>query len=105
MNTPNTMNYWAELTKDFSEITRKNLEMVTKFSKTSGERSDEIIAKNMDNYFNYLNTNIGYLNTIWTNNQNAGKEFRETFRGQLDEAYSKFMDIYREAAKNMTQGK
>ncbi|HOT74344.1 MAG TPA: hypothetical protein PK467_01045 [Candidatus Wallbacteria bacterium] len=105
MTTPNAMNYWAELTKDFSELTTKNLEMMNKFWKTSGEQNEEIIAKNMENYFNYLNTNIDYLNTIWKNNQNSGKEFRETFRGQMEDINSQIMKVYRETTRPTAQSK
>lgn len=105
MTTTNPVTYWNELTKDFNELTTKNLDMMNKFWKSAGEQNEEIIAKNMDNYFNYLNTNIAYLNTIWNNNRNTGREFRETFRGQMEEINSQIMKIYRETAKTMPQGK
>jgi len=94
---------WNEFGKDMSELATKNLEIMNKFFKTATGRNDEVISKNMDSYFDYLNANIDCLNTIWMNNKKSGDEFRETFRAQTGELYSRFTKIYRETAQAATQ--
>jgi len=103
MNQINPMNYWNDFAKEMNELTTRNLEVMNKFWGATSGQNDEILSKNMETYFNYLNTNVNYLNTLWQTHSKNNVEFRETFRQNMEETYSKFVKIAREISQAQTQ--
>lgn len=93
---PNMMNGFNDFMKEMNELTNKNLEMMNKFWKTSIEQNDGNVEKNIQSYFQYLNTNIDYLNTIWNSNVKTNNELRNTYNENMKNLYDHFTKVYRE---------
>lgn len=87
---------WNELAKDFNEMTNRNLEMINKFWKTSVEQQNEFLVKNTEQYFNHLNTNINYLNTMWKNSVAGRADLQKIYAEKMETLKDNMTKAYRE---------
>ncbi|HNY11610.1 MAG TPA: hypothetical protein PKK26_08480 [Candidatus Wallbacteria bacterium] len=92
---------WNEFAKEFNELTTKNLEMINKFWKTNVEQSNEHIVKNTEQYFNHLNGNINYLNTMWKSYIQGKSEMQKLYTERMETLKENVTKTYRD----MTQSK
>lgn len=93
---------WNEFTKEMTEFSNKNLEVINKFWKTAIEQNQDIVAKNMETYFNYLNGSVNHLNTMWNTYSKESDEFRKAYAERMDTMYKNFTTIYRETIEKAT---
>jgi len=103
MNQINPMTGWNEFTKEMNEFTTRNLEIMNKYYRTAIEQNDGNIAKNVETYFGFLNTNINYLNTLWTSYARDHKDVREKYTENMNTLITNVTKIYRDTVEKATE--
>jgi len=96
---------WNDFTKEMNEFNTKNLEVMDKFWKAAMEQNQEVVAKNIENYFTYLNGSVNYLNTMYKNFATESDEFKKLYSEKIDGMYKNFTKIYTETVTPKDQTK
>jgi len=99
------MNNWTEFAKDFNEMVGKNFEVMSKYCKATIDQNETVAKTTMDNYFNYLQTNVNYMRDLWETSIKDREDLRVLYNENMKKVYDNMTKVYNDTVTKFTTQK
>ncbi|MDD5090009.1 MAG: phasin family protein [Candidatus Wallbacteria bacterium] len=87
--------------KGFEDITKKNMEFTKKLFQTNSGAGQEIVKQKVNEYFQFVNTNLEFLSSCYDKSVATNCEMVELYRENTKKIY----EISKEMMDKVTPGK
>ena len=98
----NNMNKWMEFSNEYAQLMNDNFQVMNKFWNASMGQTSGFTKKNMELFFDHMNSNVELMHDIHNNTTSANEELKPLFQENMEKFNNRFQKVYAETMKKVT---